>query len=142
MRLNELLAIEKNQQNRFNMLMQDVKDIFEKEHSLKGYVKSLKMIQDSPENEAIEKSCNDAKDVVTTVNETVTHIFNEWSSYEDTQFRKTVTNQRASADISIGETLINDVPIDELIRFGKSTIKNSRSFSKNTNFRSFSRMAP
>ena len=66
MKLHELLAIEKNQLTQFTTLIQDTLSKFARDHYFKGWVKSLKMIQDSPENEAIEKagSETDRKSVV------------------------------------------------------------------------------
>lgn len=115
MRLHELLAIEKNQQTQFTTLIQDTQNKFGRDHYFKGWVKSLKMIQDSPENEAIEKAGSETKDVVTTVNETLEYLFERWASYEDTQIRKNTTNQKATTSLPIGDTVIDDVPVDELM---------------------------
>lgn len=115
MRLNELLAIEKNQQTQFATLVADTQNKFGKDHFFKGWVKSLKMIKDNPENEAIEKSGSETKDVVTTVNETLEYLFNHWAVYEDTQIRKNATNQTAMTQLSIGDTVIDNVPVDELM---------------------------
>ena len=115
MRLHELLAIEKNQQTQYSTLIQDTQNKFGRDHYFKGWVKSLKMIQDSPENEAIEKAGSETKDVVTTVGETLEYLFDRWAAYEDTQVRKNITNQKATANLPIGDTVIDDVPVDELM---------------------------
>lgn len=115
MRLHELLAIEKNHQTQFNTLIQDTQNKFGRDHYFKGWVKSLKMIQDSPENEAIEKAGSETKDVVTTVGETLDYLFDHWARYEDTQIRKNITNQKATTNLPIGDTVIDDVPVDELM---------------------------
>lgn len=115
MRLHELLAIEKNQQTQLNTLLSDTQGKFSRDHYFKGWVKSLKMIQDSPENDVIEKAGSETKDVITTVEETLGYLFDHWSRYEDTQIRKNVTNQKATANLPIGDVMIDDVPVDELM---------------------------
>lgn len=115
MRLHELLAIEKTQLTQFTTLVTDTLSKFGRDHYFKGWVKSLKMIQDNPENDAIEKAGSETKDVVTTVGETLEYLFDNWARYEDTQIRKNVTNQKATTSLPIGDTVIDDVPVDELM---------------------------
>lgn len=115
MRLHELLAIEKNKLTQWTTLVQETLKKFDKEHLFKGFIKSLKMLKDSPENEAIEKAGRESRDVVTTVEETLAYLFDHWADYEDIQFKKNLTNQKAKASIQIGETKIDNVPVDELM---------------------------
>lgn len=115
MKLHEILAIEKTQLTQFTTLVTDTLNKFGRDHYFKGWVKSLKMIQDSPENEAVEKAGSETKDVVTTVGETLEYLFDNWARYEDTQIRKNVTNQKATTNLPIGDTVIDDVPVDELM---------------------------
>lgn len=115
MRLHELLSIEKNKLTQWSTLVQDTLAKFGKEHFFKGFIKSLKMIKESPENEAIEKSGTETKDVVTTVGDTLSYLFEHWADYEDVQFRKNVSNQKAVASIQIGEKVIDKIPVDELM---------------------------
>ena len=115
MKLHELLSIEKNQLTQFTTLVQDTLNKFGKEHFFRGWVKSLKMIKEGPENEALEKSGGDNRDVVTTVAETLNYLFEHWAKYEDTQIRKNTTNQKATSSITIGDSVIDDVPVDELM---------------------------
>lgn len=42
-------------------------------------------------------------------------MLKHWASSEDTQFKKNKANQLATADITLGSTVIADVPIDELM---------------------------
>ena len=73
------------------------------------------MIKDGPENDALEKSGGDNRDVVTTVGETLGYLFEHWEKFEDTQFKKNITNQKATASLNIGEVGIAEVPVDELM---------------------------
>lgn len=114
-KLHELLAIEKGKLSQWTTLVQDTLAKFGKEQYFKGFIKNLKMIRESPENEALEKSGTDSRDVITTVGETLEYLFETWADYEDTQFRKNLTNQKASASFMIGDVLIEDVPVDELM---------------------------
>ena len=114
-KLHELLAIEKNKLTQWTTLYQETLAKFNKEQLFKGFIKSLKMIKECPENEALEKSGMETRDVVSTVNETLTYLFEHWSAYEDVQIKKNTTNQKATASLQVGTTLIESVPVDELM---------------------------
>ena len=118
-KLHELLAIEKNKLTQWTTLYQETLAKFNKEQLFKGFIKSLKMIKECPENEALEKSGMETRDVVSTVNETLTYLFEHWSAYEDVQIKKNTTNQKATASLQVGTTLIESVPVDELMGLEK-----------------------
>lgn len=123
MKLHELLATEKTLQTQFTTLIQDTLNKFGKEHFFKGWVKKLSMLKDGPENDAIEKAGTDNRDVVTTVPETLDYLFDHWASYEDSQMRKNCTNQKAVASITIGTTVIDNIPVDELMGLENRLVK-------------------
>lgn len=114
-KLHELLAIEKNKLTQWTTLYQETLAKFNKEQMFKGFIKSLKMIKECPENDALEKSGMETRDVVSTVNETLTYLFEHWAAYEDVQIKKNTTNQKASASLQVGTTLIENIPVDELM---------------------------
>jgi hypothetical protein len=114
-KLHELLAVEKQSLGQSNLLIQETQKDFGKDHLFKGWIKKLKLIKDSPDNAAIEAAGSETRSVVTTVKETLEYMLKFWAASEDIQFRKNVANQSAAADITIGSTVITDVPIDELM---------------------------
>lgn len=115
MRLHELLAVEKQQASQVSVLIQDTLQKFGKEHFFKGWVKHLRLIKDNPDNAAVEAAGSDTREVVTTVADTLEYMLTHWGTSEDTQFKKNKANQLARSDVTIGTTVVLDVPIDELM---------------------------
>lgn len=115
-KLHEILAVEKARTSQAAVLMEDATKKFGKSEYFSGHIKTLKMIADNPENEAIEKSSQDEKQLPTTVFETLQYVFNHWNVAEDVIFQKNRTNQIAKADIEFRGTIIaTEVPVDELM---------------------------
>ena len=59
--LHEILCVEKTKTSQANKLLEETQSKFKKEHFFQGHVKTLKMIVDSPENEALEDANRDIK---------------------------------------------------------------------------------
>lgn len=115
-KLHEVLAVEKTRTNASNKLLDDTLNKFKKEQYFQGYVKTLKMLGDSPENLAIEESARDSRELPTTVPETLKYMFDFWTKAEDVIYSKNKTNQIANADLLFrGEVLVPQVPVDELL---------------------------
>lgn len=115
-KLHEILAVEKSRTNQASILMEDATKKFGKSEYFSGHIKTLKMIADSPENEAIERSSHDEKQLPTTAYETLEYVFKHWNNAEDVIYQKNRTNQLAKANIEFrGQVIAEDVPVDELM---------------------------
>lgn len=115
-KLHEILAVEKSRTEQSRVLIADAGKKFGKSEYFSGHYKTLKMISDSPENEAIENSSKDSKELPTTVVETLSYVFQHWAVAEDVIFQKNTTNQLAKADIEFrGNVIASNVPVDELM---------------------------
>lgn len=115
-KLHELLAVEKEKNNALNKLVADTHTKFKKFEYFQGHVKTLKMIEDSAQNNVIEQSAYEDRQLPTTVHETLDYVFQFWKQAEDITFQKNKTNQHAVADIVFrDEVIAKDVPVDELM---------------------------
>jgi hypothetical protein len=115
-KLHELLAVEKTKVNASNKLLQDTLHKFKKPEYFSGHVKSLKMIEDSEQNRAIQDSAYDFRNLPTTVVETLEYAFKFWADSENVLYQKNKTNQYAMADLMYNGTVVaKDVPVDELL---------------------------
>ena len=115
-KLHELLAVEKTKVNASNKLLNDTVYKFKKPEYFSGHIKSLKMIEDSEQNRAIEASAYDVRNLPTTVVETLEYAFKFWADSEDVLYQKNKTNQYAMADLMYeGNVIAKDVPVDELL---------------------------
>jgi hypothetical protein len=115
MKLYEILAVEKSTQTQLTSLFNDVVNKFNKEHFFKGWNKKLKLLKDDSENDAIEKAGSEEKEVVTSVYKTLEYYFDYWIKHEDVQCTKNSANQIAKTNIIVGDRLIEDIPVDELM---------------------------
>lgn len=115
-KLHELLACEKTRIAQANKLLEDTQRKFAREQYFQGHVRTLSMLADSPENQAIEAAARDEKALPTTVAETLQYALQFWAQAEDVIFAKNVTNQSANADLLYkGQVLVPNVPVDELL---------------------------
>lgn len=116
-RLFELLASEKSLSDAANKLIAETKTKFQKAESyFKGHIKTLRMLEEKPENQAVELAAADHKPVTTNVLETLQYTLDHWAKAEDVIFQKNCTNQTARADLEFrGAVLKCDVPVDELM---------------------------
>jgi len=94
-RLHEILAVESSKKTLLAKLFDETKAKFGKSEFFQGFVRSLKMINDSPENAAIERSTADSRSLPTTVHETLAYVLQFFGEYEDIQIHKNATNQVA-----------------------------------------------
>lgn len=115
-KLHEILAVEKARTQQSNLLIEDATKKFGKPEYFSGHHKELKMIADSPENQAIEASSRESRELPTTVSETLSYVFSHWNKAEDVIYQKNLSNQKATSDIEFRGTVIaNNVPVDELM---------------------------
>lgn len=115
-KLHEILAVEKTTTQAAAKLLTETENKFSKDHFFSGYIKTLKMLVDSPENAAIEAAAKDVKSLPTTVPETLEYFLTFWNKAEDVIFTKNKNNQFANADLLYkGEVLVPNVPVDELL---------------------------
>jgi hypothetical protein len=114
--LHEVLAVEKTKSDAANHLLTETGAKFGKEHFFSGHVKTLKMIADTPENEAMSKAAREERALPTTVYDTLEYMFALWAEAEDVIFQKNVTNTKALADVELNGLIIaTDIPVDELL---------------------------
>ncbi len=116
-KLHELLAAEKTPTGAWNQLLEDTLKKFKNPtHYFDGHSKSLKMIEDSAANTAIEEQSRDEKPVTTTVFDTLEYALDVFGRAEDLQYQKNAANRRATADVMWrGSVLLGDMPVDELL---------------------------
>jgi hypothetical protein len=116
-KLHELLAAEKTPTGAWNQLMEDTLKKFKNvSHFFDGHSKSLKMIEDSPSNTAVEAQAREEKPVTTTVYETLEYALDIFGKAEDLQYQKNATNRKASGTVMWrGVALLTEVPVDELL---------------------------
>ena len=115
-RLHELLAVEKSKSAAVTKLITETFNKFGKFEYFQGHIRTLSMIEESPQNKALEAAAKEERKVPTTVHETLSYVMDFWKDSEDILFQKNVTNQGAVANILFkGDTLATDVPVDELL---------------------------
>lgn len=115
-KLHALLAVEKTKASALGRLLDDTRVKFSKPDYFKGHIKTLKMLEDNPANQALEESSREHKALPTTVDETLDYMLKYWADHEDVLFQKNKTNQLAKADLMLrGNILVKDVPVDELL---------------------------
>lgn len=115
-KLHELLAVEKSTSSAATKLLNETKQKFGKFEYFQGNIKTLKMLEDSIQNKALEDAAAQSRTLPTTVQETLEYTLKFWAQAEDVILQKNVTNQRAIADIIINDTVLaKDVPVDELL---------------------------
>jgi len=116
-KLHELLAAEKTPTGAWNTLREDTLKKFKNaDHFFNGYSKSLKMIEDTPQNQAEEAKAREDKPVPTTVYDTLEYALGIFAKAEDLQYRKNATNRVATGTVMWkGQPLLKDMPVDELL---------------------------
>jgi hypothetical protein len=116
-KLHELLAAEKTPTGAWNQLYEETLKKFKNPtHFFDGHSKSLAMIEESPNNRAVEDQAREEKPVTTTVLATLEYALDLFGKAEDLQFQKNATNRRATGTVFWrGQTLLSDVPVDELL---------------------------
>jgi hypothetical protein len=115
-KLTELLGSERTLNGAWNTLREETTKKFKDPKLFEGHTKSLKMIEDSDGNRAIEAQAREERPVISTVYETLEYTLKIWGKAEDLQFRKNMTNPIALGTVMWeGSPLLEDMPIDELL---------------------------
>jgi hypothetical protein len=116
-KLFELLAAEKTLSSAADKLVKETVAKFQKaDQYFRGHMKTLKMLEDTPQNKAIENAARDEKQISTSVGETLEYTFAHWAKAEDCIYQKNATNQTAVADLMFRGALVEaKVPVDELM---------------------------
>lgn len=116
-KLHELLAAEKTPTGAWNQLYEDTMKKFKNPaHFFNGHTRSLKMIADNPENNAVEDQSREEKPVTTTVTDTLEYALDIFARAEDLQYQKNKTNTTALATVNWrGAPILRDIPVDELL---------------------------
>lgn len=116
-KLHELLAAEKTPTATWNAQYEDVMKKFSNpDHFFEGHTRTLRMLEDSPENAAVEAQAAEHKPVVTTVLDTLTYALDLYARAEDVQCSKNCTNQKAVGTVMWDDMpLLPELPVDELL---------------------------
>lgn len=116
-KLHELLAAEKTPTGAWNQLYEDTLKKFKNvSHFFDGHSKSLAMIAEGPESQAVEAQNREEKPVTTNVYETLEYALDIFGKAEDLQFQKNSTNRKATGTVLWqGKPLLTDMPVDELL---------------------------
>lgn len=115
--LHELLAAEKTPLAAWNTLREEtLKKLKNVEHYFSGHERSLRMLEDSPENTAEEAKARESKALATTVTDTLKFALGVWAKHETLQVRKNVANRGAVGSIQWrGLSVAAGLPVDELM---------------------------
>lgn len=116
-KLHEVLPVQKTLQSAWNQLLTSTKKKFKSQANFfEGHSKSLKMIEESPENENIQDQSLEEKPVITTVLDTLDYALDIFGKSEDLQYQKNKANQSAVGTVMWkGEVLLKDMPVDQLL---------------------------
>lgn len=115
-KLHEVLAAEKTVSAAWNTLYEETLKKLGNNHFFEGYSKSLKMLEDSPANEALEAAARDDKALPTNVHDTLEYTLGILANHEDLQLQKNYTNTKAMADVEFrGRTVFAGLPVDQLL---------------------------
>lgn len=116
-KLHELLAAEKTPTGAWNAVREDTLKKFKNPtHFFEGHTKSLKMIAESAENEAIQAQAREEKPVTTTVLATLEYALDLFANAENLQAVKNATNRIAIAHVEFrGQRILAGLPVDELL---------------------------
>lgn len=120
-KLHELLAIEETVVQAAEKLLAETAEKFNK-HSeyFVGYIRTLKRLNDSAEDKAIETAQRRSKELPTNVKLTLDYILPIVAKSLNTKLQKHATNQIAMADIELDDkVLMKDVPVDFLLDLEK-----------------------
>lgn len=113
--LHELLAVEKHRNNQVENLLSETAAKFGKYDYFAGALKTLKMLEESPSNAALETAAKAQREVPTTVHETLEYVFDHWANAEDVQIQKNKTNRKATGTVELPGLVLADMPVDELL---------------------------
>jgi len=122
-KLHELLAVEGDLEGEKDRILDEARVTFTKKPELfTGFVKTLRMFDESRTNENVEES----RKVDTVVQEKLNYVSGSVVRYWDACFQKEATNQLAKADLVVdGVTIAKDVPATFLLKL-ESELKKVR----------------
>lgn len=123
-KLHEVLAAEKTVAGAWNTMLDETTKKMANAHFFEGHTKSLKMIEDSEGNAAVEAAASDNRVVPTNVHDTLDYALKIFANAENLQASKNFTNAVAKADVMFrGAPILTGLPVDELLgleaRLGK-----------------------
>lgn len=123
--LHELLAAEKTPMAAWHTLREEtLKKMSNEKTYFSGHSKSLKMIEESAANAAVEAQAREEKAVASTVGETLEYMLDIWGKFEDLQYQKNKTNQRAVGTVVFGgKEILQDMPVDQLLGLEARLVK-------------------
>jgi hypothetical protein len=122
--IHELLAAEKTVNASWNTLHQETLKKLCNSHYFEGHTKSLKMLEDSAANEAIEAQAAENKAVPTNVRDTLHYALGFYGKVETLQHQKNEANRAATADLVFrGELLASALPVDQLLGLEARLVK-------------------
>lgn len=115
--LHALLAVRETRQNALSaMITETTIKLGKPDAYFRGEEVRLRMLKQSPENDAIERAGKTSKALATTVKETLSYLLSHWADSEDVMFQISKTNQVAKADLMFrGKVLVADVPVSHLL---------------------------
>lgn len=123
-KLHELLAAEKTPTAAWNTLQVETMRKFGNGHFFQGRSKSLKMIEDTAQNQALEAAAKEEVAVPTNVYETLEYALGIFAQSEDLQYQKNATNRKATATVEFdGKPFLVDMPVDELLGLEARLVK-------------------
>lgn len=116
-KLHEILAAEKPVNAAWRtMLTETMPKLGKPETYFSGEVVSLKMLEESEGNKAIEDQAKKQKVLASTVLATLEYALDRFAKAEDLQFQKNATNAKARGTVMFrGNALLKDLPIDQLL---------------------------
>ena len=93
-KLHEVLAVEGDREGVAKKIVEETNHVFKSKHNLfSGAEKTLKMLEESESNRAMEDAARETMVMETTVNERLAYTEHAVSVWLDTVFQKEVTNQ-------------------------------------------------
>jgi hypothetical protein len=123
--LHELLAVEKTANAQMATLASEAPKKFKNNEFFVGSIKTLKMLESSPANTALELAARVDIPVRSTVPEHLDYIFSNFANFEDIKSSIHRTNQNAKADVMWrGEVFLPQVPVCELIQLEERIRRN------------------
>lgn len=115
--LHVILAAEGDVTKRANDLVAELGEKFSKSPTyFHGEIKTLKMLEDSPGNQAIEAQARVFKPLTTSVKSATAWALKFWAQSENLQEAKAVGNSLAKADLIVGgAVLATNLTVDQLL---------------------------
>lgn len=114
MKINQLSIYETSTLKTFTKLITSTFNKFYDKENYNGFIETLKMNKDSPENKILEESYTNTKDVLNTVLSDIKSVINAWGEYEDYRNKRYTTLQKNNCVLHINNEEI-EIPYFELV---------------------------